>query len=206
MQSKFRALVCVLLLSIAGSGSVFAERADRDKPMNFEADALKADELKRVRELRGNVVISKGTLLMRADQIVVRDDAEGFQYALASSTGGKRSFFRQKREGVDEYIEAEAEQMEYDGKADTVKFQKRAVVRRYRGATLADETVGAVIVLDNRSETFSVDGGTTTAASGNAAGGRVRGVLTPNRGAASAPASPAVERLRPASQMPAEKK
>jgi lipopolysaccharide export system protein LptA len=35
---------------------------------------------------------------------------------------GKLAFYRKKRDGVDEYIEGEGERIEYDSRADLVKF------------------------------------------------------------------------------------
>ena len=60
-------------------------------------------------------------------------------------------------------------------------------MRRFKGATLNDETRGGVIVYDNRSETFTVDSGAQPAPDNPS--GRVRAMLTPN--AASAPPAPA---------------
>ena len=91
---------------------------------------------------------------------------------------GKLAFFRQKREAMDEYIEGESELIEYDGRADVVKFLHKAVLRRLRGTTLADEITGGLIVYENLTDTFSVDGGTTKGAT-PVPGARVRAILTP---------------------------
>lgn len=179
-----------LLLSLA-TPAAFAEKADRGKPLNIEADNGRYDDVKQIGIFTGNVVVTKGTMLMRAARIEVRQAADGSQFGVATSEGGKRSFFRQKREGLEEYIEGEAERIEYDGKADTVRFIDRAVMRRLRGSVLADETAGSVIVYDNTTEVFSVIGGASAATPANP-GGRVRAVLTPREvpaaaGAASQP-------------------
>jgi lipopolysaccharide export system protein LptA len=169
----------------------FAEKADRGKPLNIEADNGRYDDVKQIGIFTGNVVVTKGTMLMRASRIEVRQAADGSQFGVATAEGGKRAFFRQKREGLEEYIEGEADRIEYDGKADTVRFIDRAVMRRLRGSVLADETAGSLIVYDNASEVFSVIGGASAATPANP-GGRVRAVLTPREvpaaaGAASQP-------------------
>ena len=102
--------------------------------MNVEADALRHDEQKQTSVFTGRVIVTKGSILIRGARIEVRQDAQGNQYGLVSADPGKLAFYRQKREGVDEYIEGEAETIEYDGRADTVKFIKQAQMRRYRGA------------------------------------------------------------------------
>jgi len=162
-----------------------AEKADRDKPMSIEADALRYDDLRQASVATGKVVATKGTMVIRAARLEVRQDAEGYQHATITAEPGKRAFYRQKREGVDEYIEGEAEVIEYNGKADSVRFVRRAELRRFKGSTLNDEMTGNLIVYDNASDVFSVDGSTATGNPGSV-GGRVRAMLTPARSAASA--------------------
>jgi lipopolysaccharide export system protein LptA len=202
-----RARLCLLALVCSLMGPALAEKADRTKPMNAEADSLRYDEAKQTSVFTGNVVITKGTMVIRADRVEVRQDNEGFQFGTATSTGGKRAFFRQKRDGGDEWIEGEAETIVYDGKADNVTFNRNANLRRLRGATLTDETQGALITYDNTSDVFNVSGG--NAASTGTPSGRVRAVLSP-RAAASAPSVPSAATppatLRPSTTLGGEKK
>ena len=170
-----------------------AERADRDKPLNVEADSGRYDDLKQLGVFTGNVVLTKGTLVLRAAQVEVRQTADGYQRGLASAAPGQLASFRQKRDGVDETIQGEAERIEYDSKADVLRLVNRAVIRRYRGATLSDETSGGLITYDNAAESFSVAGGASAATPANP-GGRVRATLAPRatspEPAASQPALP----------------
>jgi len=187
------ALVWALVSPLAAAlwaGPAAAEKADRNKPLNVEADNGRYDDLKQVGTFTGNVVVTKGTLTMRAAQIEVRQSPEGYQYGLATALPGQLASFSQKRDGVDETIRGEAERIEYDGKADTVRFINRAVIRRYRGATLADETAGNLITYDNTREVFSVSGGESAATPANPTG-RVRATLTPREPVPDAPALPA---------------
>ncbi len=197
-----------LLLSLAvllPGGWAHAEKADRNKPMNIEADALRYDDLKQPSIFTGKVVLTKGTIVIRGARVEVRQDPEGYQYGTVTAESGKLAFYRQKREGVDEFIEGESEVIEFDGKADRVKFIKRAELRRYRGAQISDEVVGSLITYDNGTDVFSVDGGPASPATG----GRVRAVLAP-RGSASAPTTPASAqppaRLRPSTTLDGGKK
>ncbi|HSV35851.1 MAG TPA: lipopolysaccharide transport periplasmic protein LptA [Ramlibacter sp.] len=204
MKNTYASSLLPVALALAlGVGPARAERADRAKPMNVEADALRYDDLKQTSVFTGKVVVTKGTILIRGARMDVRQDPDGFQYGVVTAEPGKLAFYRQKREGVDEYIEGEGEVIEYDGKADRVKFMKRAELRRFRGSTLGDEMSGNVITYDNTTDVFSVDGGPASAAS-PVAGGRVRAVLAP-RGSASAPAQPGVP-LRPSVTLDGGKK
>jgi lipopolysaccharide export system protein LptA len=199
-----RLLPILLLAALACTfGVAHAEKADRAKPMNIEADALRHDELKQTSVFSGRVVMTKGSIVLRGARLDVRQDADGYQYGVVTAEPGKRAFFRQKRDTLpgapDEFIEGESEVIEYDGKADNVRFITRAELRRYRGAVLSDEITGAVIVYNNLTDVFSVDGKrTATNAAGDAPapGSRVRAVLAPKD---PSPAAAAPEAASPAS-------
>lgn len=184
----------LLILLALAAGPASAERADRQKPMNIESDALRHDDLRQTSQFTGRVVLTKGTLTIRAARLDVRQDAEGYQQGTATAAPGARAYYRQKREGVDEYIEGEAEQIDYDGRTDSVKFSRRAVLRRYKGATLSDESSGNVIVYNNQTEVFTVD--SVPGAPGGSE--RVRAVLAPRELPSAAIATPAASvPLRP---------
>ncbi len=185
MKLPFSRLVLACLL-VLGAFPVSAEKADRDKPMNAEANTLRYDDLKQTSVFTGNVVITKGTIIVRGERVEVAQDPQGYQQATATGAGGKLAYYRSKREGVDEYIEGEGERIEYDSRADVVRFIRRAVVRRYGGSTLLDETTGATIAYDNTTDVFTVDGGAQNRTAANPSG-RVRAMLSP-RSASSAPA------------------
>ncbi len=167
----------ILALALC-SASAWAEKADKKKPMNAEADALRYDDLKQTSVFTGNVVITKGTIIIRGAQVDIRQDNEGFQFGTAVEKGGKRAFFRQKRDVPDEWIEGESETIFYDGKVDTVTFSKNAVLRRYKGSVVNDETTGSQIVYDNVTDVFNVVGGAANASASNPTG-RVRAMITP---------------------------
>jgi lipopolysaccharide export system protein LptA len=178
-----------------------AEKADRTKPMNIEADAMRYDDLKQTSVFTGNVVMTKGTIIIRGTRIDVRQDPDGYQYGVVTAAPGKLAYYKQKRDaGTDEWIEGESEVIEYDSRADNVKFIRRAVMRRLYGATVNDESSGPLIVYDQSNDTFTVNGSSLPPNAGVAApqGGRVRAILTP-KAAVSAPAAG----TRPAAAAPA---
>ena len=193
-----------------------AEKADRDKPMNAEADALRYDDLKQTSVFTGNVVITKGTILIRGARVDVVQDAEGYQQAVVIAEPGKLAYYRSKREGVDETIEGEGERIEYDGRADNVKFIRQAVMRRYVAGKLADESHGTLIRYENTTDVFTVDGSVQAKPTAANPSGRVRAVLSP-RNQAPAVAAPAVRapatappvplpNLRPSNTLGSDKK
>ena len=172
-------LSCLLVASVAGAR---AEKADRDKPMNIEADKLVHDDRQQRSVFTGKVHATKGTIIFRGEQLDVWEDGQGHQFGLLMPAAGQRAFFRQKREGLNEFMEGEAERIEYDGLADLVTLKGRAVLRRYRGAKLNDEMSGQVIVYDNVIERFTVDNAPVKGAPPSGASStnaRVRAWLTP---------------------------
>lgn len=182
---KIPFVACLLLAELTlFTPWVQAEKADRNKPMNVEADALRYDDAKQLSVFTGRVVLTKGTIQIRGAKIEVRQDPQGYQYGVVTAEPGQLAFFRQKREGVDEFIEGEGETIDYDGRADTVKFISKAQLRRFQGATLNDEFNAGVIVYNNTTDVFTLDGapGTGMAGSAGQSGappGRVRAMLTP---------------------------
>ena len=183
MKIPFAPWLLLSVLTLAAPWAT-AETADRNKPMNIEADALRYDEVKQLSVFTGNVVLTKGTILIRGAKVEVRQDPQGNQFGLVTAAPGKRAFFKQKREGVDEFVEGEGELIDYDGRTDTVKFITKAQLRRYRGAVLNDEFSAAVIVYNNTTDVFTLDGAPGAGAASStgqpgASPGRVRAMLSP---------------------------
>lgn len=150
------AAVCVVVLAaLACPPAANAERADQDKPIQIEANRMSADETRRLTVFEGDVVLDKGTLSVHADRIVVRQDSDGFQFATAT---GAPARFRQKtdpREGEPGvWIEAEAERILIDDRNEKIELFEKARVMRDK-----DEMRGDYILLDQRSESFTVSGG-----------------------------------------------
>lgn len=177
-RSAILAACCALLLATASH----AEKADRGKPINLEADRVTVDDAKQVSTFEGNVVLTQGTLVIRGDRMQVRQDNDGFKHGTA---WGKLAYFRQKREGFDEYIEGWAERIEYDGRADKMQMFIRASMKRGE-----DEVRGNYISYDAATEFFQAIGGGAKAATPNNPDGRVRAVLQPKSKEKPSPAAP----------------
>jgi lipopolysaccharide export system protein LptA len=175
------------ILFLIATPCAHAEKADRDKPINLESNTATVDDVKKVSIYEGNVILTQGTMEIRADKLVVKEDEEGFQYGTAY---GNPASFRQKREGYDEYIEGYALRIEYDGKKDLVQLFNQARMKRDK-----DEARGNYISYDGKTEFFQVIGGKETATPSSPRG-RVRTVLQPKKKSA-APA-PSPSKLKPA--------
>ncbi|MCX7627189.1 MAG: lipopolysaccharide transport periplasmic protein LptA [Methylophilaceae bacterium] len=185
---NLRISLCYLSLSLLASMPALAEKADRDKPIELEADSLTTNDAKKISTYTGNVILTQGTLVIRADKLVVREDKDGFQHG--TSTGNPTTF-RQKMEGRDEYIEGSAQRIEYDGRMDKVQLYGKAWVKRGE-----DIVHGDYIMYDASAEYAEVIGGPPAATEGSSKG-RVRAVIQPKSAkktpAKAEPASPPTE-------------
>jgi lipopolysaccharide export system protein LptA len=177
------ALAALLLVPLAAA----AEKADRDKPLQIEANRMSADDARKVATFEGDVVLTKGTIRMTAARIVVTEGEKGFNHATAT---GEPVRFRQRLDPKDGkaavWVDGEALRVEYDERTERVELFEKARVTRDR-----DEVRGDYILYDQRTEFFSVRAGKDSTS------GRVRAVIQPKstsaQPAGETPAKPAAE-------------
>ena len=125
LQNKYSLLLCLLLASHATLS--FAERTDREKPIQMEADRVTVDNTRQISTFEGGVQVRQGTLLIEASKVVVTQDKQGFSQITAT---GELAHFRQKRDGLNEYAEGFGERIVYDSQAETANFFGQARVKR----------------------------------------------------------------------------
>ena len=164
--------IAIPLILAMLSQPVLAERADRDKPLQLEASRISIDDAKKIQILEGDVIVIKGTMMLRADRVVITEDQYGFQKGVAF--GGKDGLarIRQKREGKDEYSEGEAERIEYNTNSEVAEFFHRAWVRSGE-----DQVKGDYIWYDGISEKYLVTAGQNR--DPKAPPARVRAIIQP---------------------------
>jgi lipopolysaccharide export system protein LptA len=191
MSKNMNKLFAAAILSLVSLGA-HAERADSLKQAVIDANSLDTDQVTGTHIATGNVVITRGTLLIKADKAVVSETPEGYMSVTLTAAPGKLATFRQKRDGGgDLWVEGQAERIEYDERGELVKLFSNALVRELENGRLSNEVDGAFISYDNRKEVVAVRNdvsGTTRPGQG-----RGRLILAPRRNntaPAPAPASP----------------
>jgi lipopolysaccharide export system protein LptA len=200
-RSRSSQILAAALFVVAGvvPFSSRADVSDREKPINLEADRMEIDDAKKVAILTGNVVVSQGTLVIKSDRMVITQGADGFDKGVAY---GNPATFRQKREGFDEYIDGQAQRMEYDGRNEMLELFDRAVVKKG-----AEEVRGNYISYNSKTEFYQAFGGGKDS-DGKEGGGRVRAVIIPKKkgetaakpgagGTGTPPLQPSTELARP---------
>lgn len=165
-----RAIFVVMFLPgiLAAAPAARAEKADRDKPINVNADRGSYDGINNLQIVEGNVIIEQGTMRITASKGEIRRDKENYLSAVVT---GSPVNFRQKREGCAQYIEASAERAEFDARKDSLKLISHARLKNGD-----DELAGEVIVYNSETEYFQVLGDRPDAAKRD---GRVRMVIQP---------------------------
>jgi len=169
-----RAQPLLALATLAFAAGAAAEKADLTMPTQIEANRMSADDARRMTVFEGSVVVTRGTMRLVADRVVVRQDSEGYQFATAT---GKPARFRQRQdakppETVGAWMEGEALRMEMDDRSGKIELYDNAHVKRG-----GDEVTGNYILLDQRSDYFSVSTGKDS--KDTAPSGRVKAVIQP---------------------------
>ncbi len=197
MTHRHPLLLLASVLVLATGSAAHAEKTDRDQPMHIEADSLVRDDAKLTSVFTGNVVITKGSIVLRGARVQVQEDGQGHQSGIVTAAPGQRAYFRQKRDtpkgAPEEFIEGEAETIDWDGRTELVKLKQRAELRRLRAGVLSDDISGALITYNNATDIFTVDGAPRKPGQTGAGGDqRVRATLAPKEKPAQ-PGAPTAE-------------
>lgn len=166
MRPLNTAFLCALCAGLLASPA-YAEKADRDKPINLEADTVTLDDIRKVSVYEGNVILSQGTIMLRADRVQVTQSAGALDKVVAT---GRPVSFRQKLDGREEFIEGYANRIEYEGTNNQLELIGEARLRRG-----VDELRGAQISYNANTEFYKVVG----QADAQGPAGRVRAVIRP---------------------------
>ena len=175
------AVLCVTLAALPAH----AEKADREKPISFTSDDGEVNYEKRTGVLKGNVVITQGTLTIKANRIDFKQNADN---SLSATAVGNPLAFRQKRDDADGYYEGWAQRAEYDGQKENLELFDNAILKRG-----ADEIRSNYISYNSATEQFKAEGRASTvppAAGDIGRSDRVRGMFQPKSDAAPGKATP----------------
>jgi len=192
----FLGLAVTAVLGAVAALPAAAEKADRDKPINYQADAGDVNYQTKVGTLQGNVILTQGTLTIHADKIIFHQNSDN---SVSATAYGNPITFREKRDNVDEYYEGVAQRAEYDGQKRFLELFDRALLRQG-----TDEIRSNYISYNANTELFKAEGradSRPTVPGETPLGARVRGVFQPqskdSKAAAAAPTPNAPAPLKP---------
>ena len=149
-----------------------ADKADKQKTINFSAEQpLEIDTEKRSGTAKGNVVITQGTITIKADRIDFKQNADNTLFATAY---GNPITFRQKKDDSDEYYEGAAQKAVYDGAKDLLELFDRALLKNG-----GDEIRSNYISYNNATGVMRAEGRPDAPNAADGPGERVRGTFQP---------------------------
>lgn len=160
-------LACLLLPLQA-----LALNTDKDQPMNIEADRVDIDDEKGTSTFRGNVVIKRGSLLIKGNRVVVYRDKEKNLDKIHST--GNLAHFQQRPEGKTDDVIAEGQELFYDA-------VKEVLLVRHKGKVVqgGDTFQGDRIVYDSKRNLVEARG--SKSSNGKSNNGRVQMTLQPTQ-------------------------
>ena len=165
------AALAAMCAALALAAPAHAEKADREKPINFAGDTGDANLQSRGGTLAGHVIITQGTLEIRAVRIVFKQNADN---SLSATAYGNPVALKQKRDGVDEYYEGYAQRLEYDGSKELVELFDNALLKRGQ-----DEIRSNYVSYNTATELFKAEGRAGSVPEPAGPGERVRGSFQP---------------------------
>lgn len=185
IQLLTRRTACLLFASVLTLGTTCAQAqkaAPKDPAAKAEepstqilSDTLHYDDVKRESTFTGNVVMTRGLMTLNSDKLTLHEDAQGFQFGVATVAPGKRVFIRQDRPENFEVLEGVGQVAEYNGKDETVDLIGQAVVTRFICGKQFDNVSGQRVRYNQKTDTYEAFSGPDSVNPG----GRVRSVAQP---------------------------
>ena len=166
--------IALLGVALCGAPAAQAEKADRDKNIEFQGDTGGGNAETKTGELVGHVIITQGTMSIQADRVTFKQNADN---SLSATAYGNPVRFREKRDGADDYYEGYAQRIVYDGEKRFVELFDNALLKK-----AGDEIRSNYISYSAATENFSAEGrpDAKPAGPGDAPlGARVRGTFQP---------------------------
>mgnify|MGYP003347552926 CR=1 FL=1 len=142
--------VSMMLLSF----SSHAEKGDKYKEIVATAGNSRADLKKNILHLTQGVEISQGSLVIKANNAVMSELADGSTQYLLNSSGGEKMRFRQKMDGSNRWIEGEAVKASFNSVSGLVILTGDARIRNVDNGKVAQEQTGEYLSYDTVSEVF----------------------------------------------------
>jgi len=140
-------------LLACGALAAHAELADRTRQIEVTAADAQADHRHQTADFSGDVVVSQGTLQIRADRVQMQAGADGERHGVAFGKAGAPVHFRQRGDRPGEWNEGEADRVEYDSVANEVRLIGAASLRSLSGATVTQSIAGDTIAYDTARDT-----------------------------------------------------
>lgn len=158
-MSPMKYLFCsgVFIAALVTHQHALAEKADQDKPIILEAEKVSVNDVQQVYDLKGEVLLIKGTMLVTGDDGHIQVDPEGYEFIDVKGSPDATASFRQRREGpADEFINGRGTQVTYDAKTEILTITGDASLKRTLNMQMLDKLHGWKIEYDDVKERYRV--------------------------------------------------
>ena len=134
-----------------------AEKADQDKPIILEAEKVSVNDVQQVYDLKGQVLLIKGSIIVTGDDGHIQVDPEGYELVDVKGSADTAASFRQRREGpADEFIQGRGTQVTYNAKTEILTITGDASLKRSLNMQMLDQLQGWKIEYDDIKERYRV--------------------------------------------------
>ena len=152
-----RPLSSLLFLMLGLMGFAYAEKADQDKPVILEAEKVSVNEVKQVYDLKGQVLLIKGSIIVTGEDGHIEVDPEGYEFVDVNGTPKKTASFRQRREGpADEFMQGLASNVVYNARTEVLTLTGDASLKRLLNMQMLDQLQGWQIEYEDIRESYKV--------------------------------------------------
>ena len=134
-----------------------AEKADQDKHIILEAEKVSVNDVQQVYDLKGQVLLIKGSIIVTGEDGHIQVDPEGYELVDVKGSADTTASFRQRREGpADEFIQGRGTQVTYNAKTEILTITGEASLKRSLNMQMLDQLQGWKIEYDDIKERYRV--------------------------------------------------
>ena len=150
-------IASLFTLGLVTTGIALAEKADQDKPIILEAEQVSVNDVQQIYDLKGQVLLIKGSIVVTGDDAHIKVDPEGYEYIDIKGLPEEIASFRQRREGpADEFIQGHGAHVSYNAKTEILTVTGDASLKRLLNMQMLDQLRGAKIEYDDIKQYYRV--------------------------------------------------
>jgi lipopolysaccharide export system protein LptA len=157
MMSLRKLALSFALLLACFITAAHAEKADQDKPVILEAEKVSVNDVQQVYELDGQVLLTKGSILINGEKGNIKVDPEGYEYVDVQGNPESTASFRQRREGpANEFMQGRGQTVTYNAKTELLTLTGDASLKRLLNMQMLDQLQGWKIDYDDVQQRYKV--------------------------------------------------
>jgi lipopolysaccharide export system protein LptA len=157
MFISYRSLLTIFCLLVAFfQPSAFALKTDKNQATKLSSDRADFNDVTQEYILTGNVVIIKGSIIIKGSKAVVIVDPDGYQQITVRGNANQLASFTQQLDKPEpEFIDGEGDLIFYEAKNDQLLLSGQAYTNRRKGLQSMDKLVADKINYDLYTEEYS---------------------------------------------------